>query len=193
MKFDKDMLKGCIEGDRRSQSKLYELSFSSLMSTANRYKVNREDAVSIVNQCFLKVLRGLDNHTNTYEEKSYFSWIKKIMINTIIDDFRKNKKHKEKETFIGSNEHLESISYEDTNRIEQMIEEEALQEMLNKLNEIQKNVFNLFAIDGFTHQEISKALEISINNSKYHLSRARKLLQSMLEDQLEKQKINQHG
>lgn len=193
MKIDKDMLKGCIEGDRRSQSKLYELSFSSLMSTANRYKLNREDAVSLVNQCFLKVLKSIAKHKNTYEEKSYFSWIQKIMINTIIDDFRKNKKQRESETFIDNEELLDHFTKEEANIIEQNIEDEALQEMLNKLSEIQKNIFNLFAIDGYTHKEISVALNISIDNSKYHLSRARKLLQAMLEEQLEKQKINQHG
>lgn len=187
------MLKGCIDGDRRSQSKLYELSFSSLMSTANRYKLNREDAVSLVNQCFLKVLKNIATHANMHVEKSYFSWIKKIMINTIIDDYRKNKKHKEKETFLGDNDLLDYLSPEDSSNIEQFIEEEALQDMLNKLNEIQKNIFNLFAIDGYSHKEISAALEISIDNSKYHLSRARKLLQVMLEEQVEKQKINQHG
>ena len=187
------MLKGCIEGDRRSQSKLYELSFSSLMSTANRYKLNREDAVSLVNQCFLKVLKSIAKHTNTYEEKSYFSWIQKIMINTIIDDFRKNKKQRENETFIDNEELLDHFSKDEANLIEQNIEDEALQEMLNKLSEIQKNIFNLFAIDGYTHKEISVALNISIDNSKYHLSRARKLLQAMLEEQLEKQKIDQHG
>lgn len=185
------MLQACIDGDRRSQSSLYELSFSSLMSIAIRYRINREDAVGLVNQSFLKILKGLHSHKNIYKSKSYFAWIQNIMIRTIIDDFRKNKTYTEQTQYIDNTHYLDQISHEDINYVENTIEEEALQEMLNKLNETPRNVFNLFAIDGLSHKEISGALSISVDNSKWHLSQARKRLQYMLKEQLENEKINQ--
>lgn len=193
MKIDKDLLDACIEGDRRSQSKLYELSFSILMSIAFRYRVNRDDALSLVNECFLKILYGLKSYRNSYALSSYFSWIKKIMMNTIIDEFRKHKKENELIENYKDGQYVESISVEEYNLIENDIEEEALQNMLNKLKERPRNVFNLFAIDGLSHKEISEALSISVENSKWHLIQARKELQLMLKEELEKQKIKQHG
>ncbi len=193
MKIDKDLINACIDGDRKSQSKLYELSFSSLMNISYRYQKNRSDAVALVNQCFLKILLGLKNFDNTNGVKSYFSWIHKIMIHSAIDEIRKNKKQNDFHVSIENESHLEQLSKEEFNLIESTIEEETLQEMLNNLSEIQKNVFNLFAIDGFKHVEISEALSISIENSKWHLMQARKKLQSLLKEELEKQRINGHG
>jgi RNA polymerase sigma-70 factor (ECF subfamily) len=191
MEINKEVLQACIDGDRKSQSMLYELSFSSLMSIAIRYRINREDAVDLVNQAFLKILNGLSAHKNINQSNSYFAWIHKIMSRTIIDEFRKNKIHNEKTHYIDNSIYLEQLSDGDYNYIEDTIEEEALQEMLNNLSESQRNVFNLFAIEGLSHKKIAHVLSISVDNSKWHLSQARKRLQLILKKQLENIKINQ--
>lgn len=193
MEIDKDLLNACINSDRRSQSKLYELSFSSLMSIAIRYKINREDSIVLINNCFLKVLKNLESHQYMHENKSYFSWIQKIMIHTIIDDFRKNKKENEHIDYHDQSSYLEQLSANEYGIIESRIEEEALQAMLSQLTETQRQVFNMYAIDGYSHKEIANALVISIDNSKYHLSKARKCLQKMLLKQLEEQKLKQNA
>ena len=193
MKIDKELLEACIEGDRKSQSKLYDLSFSILMSIAFRYRVNRDDALSLVNECFLKILFGLKSYKHSYALSSYFSWIKKIMMNTIIDEFRKNKKENELIETYKDEKFVEGFSMEEYNLIENDIEDEALQNMLNRLKERPRNVFNLYAIDGLSHKEISAALSISVENAKWHLIQARKQLQMMLKEELEKQRTNQHG
>ena len=193
MKIDKALLEACIEGDRKSQSKLYDLSFSILMSIAFRYRVNRDDALSLVNECFLKVLLGLKSYKDSYPLSSYFAWIKKIMMNTLIDDFRKNKKENEIIENYRDEKYVENISKEEYNLVENVIEEEALQNMLYRLKERPRNVFNLYAIDGLSHKEISVALSISVENTKWHLLQARKQLQIMLKEELAKQKIKQHG
>jgi len=193
MNIDQELLKACIQNDRKSQSKLYGLSFSSLMSIAYRYQKNRDDAAILVNQCFLKILKGLPSFTNSDANRSYYSWTKKIMMNTIIDEFRKNGKAKEVIQNIESSEYLEQLGEEEYNLIEKDIEEEALQDMIRQLSDIQNNVFNLFAIEGFSHKEIADALTISITNSKWHLSQARKVLQGLLKIQLEKQNTIHHG
>lgn len=193
MEIDKDLLNACINSDRRSQSKLYELSFSSLMSIAIRYKINREDSVVLINNCFLKVLKSLESHQYMHANKSYFSWIQKIMIHTIIDDFRKNKKEKEHLDYHDQTSYLEHLSANEYGIIESRIEEESLQAMLSQLSETQRQVFNMYAIDGYSHKEIANALVISIDNSKYHLSKARKCLQKMLLKQLEEQKLKHNA
>ena len=193
MNIDQELLLACIKGDRKSQSKLYSLSFSSLMSIAYRYQNNRDDAASLVNNCFLKILNGLPSFTNSDAQRSYFSWTKKIMMNTIIDEFRKSEKSKDLIKKVDDPEYLEQFGDEEYNLIEKDIEEEALQYMITQLSETQKNVFNLFAIDGYSHKEIAEALTLSVANSKWHLSQARRLLQGMLRIQLEKQKTIHHG
>ncbi len=193
MKVNQTLLQACIDNDRRSQSELYQLSFSAMMTIAYRYRIKREDASSLVNQCFLKIIRGLPSFINSNGSRSYFSWIQKIMMNTIIDEIRKNKKIKDIIYSTENSIYLESLSDGDYNVVEETIEAEALQVMLNKLSERQRSVFNLFAIDGLSHKEIAKAINISVTNSKWHLSQARKQLQSILKEQLEKQKVIQNG
>ena len=193
MNIDHELLQACIKNDRKSQSKLYSLSFSSLMSIAYRYQSNRDDAVVLVNHCFLKILKGLPSFTNSDAKRSYYSWTKKIMINSIIDEFRKKGKETKLIQQIENSEYLEQLGDNDYNLIEKKIEEEALQDMIRQLSETQKNVFNLFAIEGYSHKEIAEALMISIANSKWHLSQARKLLQGMLRIEAEKQKTIHHG
>lgn len=188
MKIDKALITKCINDDRRSQSKLYELSFSHMMSIASRYYTNREDALSCVNACFLKILLGLKSFDHQNGVKSYFSWLKKIMMNLLIDDFRKNKIDKKALNYFDDSDYFDQLLPEDYNTIEHMIHAESLQNMLAKLSEIQRSIFNLFAIDGYSHKEIATALEISSDNSKYHLSQARKYLQAMLKKEIEKQK-----
>jgi RNA polymerase sigma-70 factor (ECF subfamily) len=163
------------------------------MSIAFRYESNRDDASALVNQCFLKILKSLGSFSNSNIEASYFSWIKKIMMNTIIDDFRKNRKLKENTQLLNGTDYIDQFADEEYNEIDKIIEEEALQNMILQLSEMQKNVFNLFAIDGFAHKEIASALSITIDNSKWHLSQARKRLQILLKEQIEKQKTIHHG
>jgi RNA polymerase sigma-70 factor (ECF subfamily) len=188
MKIDKALITNCVNGDRRSQSKLYELTFSHIMSIASRYYVNREDAISCVNGCFLKILLGLESFSNQHGVKSYFSWSKKIMMNLLIDEFRKHKNDKNTLNYLEDASYLDQLLPEEYNAIEQMMHAESLQNMLGELTETQRSIFNLFAIDGYSHKEIADALEISTDNSKYHLSQARKCLQLILKREIEKQK-----
>ena len=193
MKVNQTLLQACIDGDRKAQSDLYGLSFSTLMSVAYRYRMNRDDAVSIVNQSFLKILNGLTTLNFKNGERSYFKWIQRIMINTVLDDIRKNARYEKTIHFGKESDIGDHFWTEDINDIEEKIEEEALQEMLGKLSETQRNVFNLYAIDGFSHKEIASSLNIGLSNSKWHLAQARKKLQFLLKEILENQKTTQNG
>jgi len=110
------------------------------------------------------------------------------MMNLLIDEFRKLKNDKNSLNYLEDARYLDQLLPEEYNAVEQLINADSLQYMLGKLTETQRNIFNLFAIDGYSHKEIANALDINIDNSKYHLSQARKCLQSMLKKEIEKQK-----
>ena len=92
MNLDKQLLKACQDGDRRSQHILYKDCFQLLISICSRYKNNRQDCLEILNTGFFKILTNL---TKYKEEVPFDVWISRIMINCLIDDYRKNKKDRE--------------------------------------------------------------------------------------------------
>lgn len=179
MKISKQLLENVVAGDRKSQIELYRQCFSVLMSAAYRYYNNEEDAAAVVNTAFLKIITKLD----TYNDKAPFiAWIRRIILNEIIDEFRKNKKRKdlivsEREDYPEESTHAE-VDYD--------IEAEFLNDMLKELPKGTRTVFNLFAIDGYSHKEIAEELGITAETSKWHVKEARKKLKLLLSQNLVK-------
>lgn len=143
-----------------------------MMRVAFRYKKNKDDAAILVNDSFLKVLTNLEKYSL---DKPLEPWIRRIVINTAIDDFRKNE-HYNKNTFSQENyEHSTESSAEAA--IESKFNLEtmhlAIQSLLPNASRI---VFYLYAIDGFKHKEIAEKLSITENTSKWHVKTARKIL-----------------
>ena len=153
------------------------------MSIAYRYHNNRDDAMAVLNICFYKVLMGLQDFLKKNKAESFNPWMTRIMINTIIDEYRKNKKRKDciEAEPDEKNERI-LLKNSDYNKIEEIIEAEELQNMLNRLPELHQKVFNLFVIDGYRHKEIAEMLDISVANSKWCLSTARKELKRLLKE-----------
>lgn len=188
MQIDEQLLQKCIAHDRKAQSELYRLSFGLLLSIAYRYYSNKNDAMAALNQCFFKVLTGLENFKQKNSVQKYKPWISRIMINTIIDEYRASKKHHtmHREEM---NESQMDLNQADYNQIEETIEAEELQVMLNALPILQRNVFNLFVIDGYSHREIAESLSITVGNSKWNLSTARSKLKTMIRSVINKNVI----
>lgn len=153
---------------------LYRTCFGILMSVAYRYKKNEEDAAALSNDAFLKILTNIEkyNSNNPFE-----AWIRRIAINTAIDDYRKNKKREEMFEAADSFEGIEKVTY---NEIDNQIETEELNDMLLELPKATRVVFNLFAIDGYSHKEITEELGIGLETSKWHMKEARKRLKAVL-------------
>ncbi|MFT4678467.1 MAG: RNA polymerase sigma factor (sigma-70 family) [Flavobacteriales bacterium] len=187
MKITDTLLATCSKGDRRSQHELYKVSYGTLISVAMRYHKNEEDGVALVNQAFLKILNGLEQFLNNNPANKYPFWSKRIMINTVIDDHRKNKKHKELSTPV---DFAEAVNHEgvDWNEADERFSAEDLLLMLDVLSDLRRNVFNLCAIDGYTHKEVATMLKITEGNSKWHLSIARSILQEQVQKVLGIQK-----
>jgi RNA polymerase sigma factor (sigma-70 family) len=147
------------------------------MRIARKYKKNKEDAASIVNDSFFKIFTNIDAY-NT--ENNFEAWIQRITINTIIDDYRKSKK--EKHT-IKLDDYPNTDFLEKEFRIDEIsetLEAKDILKMIEKLDNEEKMVFNLFEIDGLSHLEISKELQVSERTSKRYLASARTNLKKMI-------------
>ncbi|WP_035844084.1 RNA polymerase sigma factor [Crocinitomix catalasitica] len=159
--------------DRKIELDLYRSCFGIMMSTTNRYYINKEDSKLVINTAFLKVL----NNKDKYKKNNPFkAWVKRIVLNEIIDEYRRTKKHKS--IFIHTeNQSSESITL---NSAEFKLEADYLDFVLKSLPPGTRTVFNLFAIDGYSHKEIGEKMKISIETSKWHVKEARKRLKILL-------------
>lgn len=145
-----------------------------------RYCNTKDEAMEVVNDGFLKLYKDLQYFNAAYEnyEASLKGWIKKIMINTAIDHFRKNNQHYL--TSEVNDAQLEIMDTQETS-INKMSYKEIM-EMIQRLSPVYRTVFNLHVIDGFKHEEIAEQLNISVGTSKSNLSKARINIQKMLKE-----------
>ncbi len=168
-----DIILGCINQQRRAQNTLYNQFHSVLLSVCYRYVRSEDEAVALMNLGFLKILNNMERY-NT--ELSFVAWAKRIVINTIIDEFRKNKNHREQIKYQEFEDFHDYAGLVDFNFADKNIDAEQIHGFINQLPNISKQVFNLSVIDGYTHIEIGKMLGIAEGTSKWHLSFARKFL-----------------
>lgn len=171
-------IRGCALNQRESQKKLYNSFYGYAMSICDRYTSREEDASEILNDGFLKIFKEIHHFKPAYTDvvSSFKGWLRKIMVYTAIDHFRKNNKHQnisELDTAIihlpaESETAVDKISYDEIIRF------------IQDLSPAYRTVLNLFVVEGFSHEEISKQLGISVGTSKSNLAKARKQLQKIL-------------
>lgn len=175
------LIEKCRENNRKAQFALYKWWFSDLMRMATRYKKNREDAAALVNAAFFKVFTNI----NSYENHVPFEgWIRQIMKNTIIDEYRKESRRPEIASEFSEAETGEEIIYAeeqvDYNLIEKQMSSEEAEKILYKLGENERIVFNMYEMEGYAHREIAGTLGISERTSKRYLASAKKNLVEMM-------------
>lgn len=171
-------------GDHKYQRMLYERYRGFALKTVFRYIYSYEQALDVTNDGFVKLL----NHFSSFKceeieniEKVLMGWIRRVMINTSIDELRKGKMVPE----IGLiPEDIWEIP--DNRQADQLILYKELILIIKRLPPQYRIVFNMYVIDGFTHHEIADALSISVGTSKSSLSRARTLLQKII---IEEEKV----
>jgi RNA polymerase sigma factor (sigma-70 family) len=183
MVIDAELLNECKKGNRRACNLLYEKLFSYLMNICIRYNGNYDEAGSSLNAIFLKIINNLKKRD---ENKHIFPWIKAIAMNHLADEFRKSKVLKENIEF-NDLSNYQNISHFQTDNIN--LETADLLKMIQKLPPVCKQIFNLYAIDGYNHREIGEMLGINEGTSKSQLHVARCKLQKMLEEDQPKLKI----
>jgi RNA polymerase sigma-70 factor (ECF subfamily) len=185
-----DLLERCRKDDRKAHYELYKICFPFLVSVCRRYYINKEDMESSLNQIFVKMVRNMGSYLKKSENVPFDLWTRRIAINHVIDEFRKNSKHRE------NLDYRELQDAEDIHPvIDPAIEKEKLEEIfqaIDQLSQMNRTVFNLFVIDGYGHEEIASMLKISAGTSKAHLHNARKKLRELLDNDLKK-KVMYHN
>ena len=174
-------IEGCVLNDRLSQKRIYTSFYNYAMSICSIYTPNYEDSVEILNDGFLKVFKEIYRYQPAYADHvlSFKGWLRKIMLYTSIDHFRKNQKHR----FIKElDSEVIQLSAADEDALDRISHNEIVRSM-QKLTPGYRIIFNLFIIENFSHEEISKRLGISIGTSKSNLARGRKQLQKILLDE----------
>ena len=171
-------IRGCALNQRESQKKLYNSFYGYAMSICDRYTSRGEDASEILNDGFLKIFKEIHHFKPAYADvvNSFKGWLRKIMVYTAIDHFRKNNKHKNVIELDTAVVHLpvemetafDKISYDEIIRF------------IQDLSPAYRTVLNLFIVEGFSHEEIASKLDIAIGTSKSNLAKARKQLQKIL-------------
>jgi len=177
----KEHIEGCVKNNRESQKIIYSSYYGYAMAICERYAVNKNDALEILNDGFLKIFKELYKYKPAYSDTiaSFKGWLRKIMVYTSIDHFRKNKKH----LLNGHSDPsvLQIVSHSES-ALDKLTYEEIIKAVQN-LSPAYRTVFNLFVIEGLSHEEIAQKLGIAEGTSKSNLSKARMHLQKILIDE----------
>jgi len=168
----------CVANNRESQKKIYTSFYGYAMAVCDRYTNTQDDAVEILNDGFLKIFKEIYRYKPAYTDviSSFKGWLRKIMVYTAIDHFRKNHKHQ-------FTTELDNMVIQVSSHDEDALDRISYDEIIRSVQELTpgyRTVFNLFVIEGLTHEEISDRLGISIGTSKSNLAKARRQLQKIL-------------
>lgn len=163
-----ELINRCIERDIKAQKELYNLYSSKMMGICIRYASGIDEAKDFMQEGFIQVFNKID----TFSNKGILEgWIRKIIVNTCLMELRKARPI--------FNE-VEDLDIQQEQVFTYMNEQDLLM-FIQKLPQGFRMIFNLYAVEGYSHKEISKKLDISEGTSKSQYSRARKALQAMLE------------
>lgn len=166
---ENEIVRLAIENNRFAQQKIYSKFSPKMLSVCRQYIKDIHQAEDVMITAFMKVFTNLKNFEN---KGSFEGWIRRIMVNESISFIRVQKKVK----FIAEEDFFE----ESFNNVESQFSVEDIQFLIDSLPDGYKMVFNLYAIEGYKHQEIAKMLGINEGTSKSQLSHARKLLQTQI-------------
>jgi RNA polymerase sigma-70 factor (ECF subfamily) len=171
---EKEIIKGCLKDKEASQRALYDRYAGKMYMICLRYAKSREEAEDILQEGFVAIF---DNIKKFRSEGSFEGWMRRIMVNTALKTYHKQRFH---------NEQLELSDYdthfEDPQAVAMLSTKELL-ELISALPDGYRLVFNLYAIEGYSHKEIADKLGISESTSRSQLLKARKMLQRRINHQ----------
>ncbi len=168
---EEELIKGCIREERSCQQKLYKTYAGKMLVVCMRYTRNRQEAEDVLQDGFIRIF---DNMKKFAFNGSFEGWVRRIMINCALRNFRKSSYQKEQ---IGIADDYDIPT--DATIYDKLSEQELLK-IIDELPEGYKMVFNLYAIEGFSHKEIADMMEINEGTSRSQLNKARKYLQKKL-------------
>ena len=165
-----DLVTGCQREDPRYQRALYDRYHRLMLGVCLRYTDNRDDAQDILQEGFIRVFKYIQSFRS---EGSFEGWIRRIMVHTAIEHYRRSSRY-----FMVDVKEAHDIQL-DADALSALSRDEILA-LIQELPTGYRTVFNLYAIEGYTHQEIGEMLNISDGTSKSQLSRAKRMLQEKL-------------
>ncbi len=176
---DSDLIEGCIKGDRKMQRELYQRFAPKMYGVCLRYAGNAEEAEDILQEGFIKVFNKIGSFRS---EGSFEGWIRRIFVNTAIEHFRKKI-------------YLQPITDYEEDTVEgkyltvlDSLAEKDIIQLVQQLSPGYRTVFNMYVVEGYTHKQIAEALGISEGTSKSQLSRAKLILQDLVQQFIERRK-----
>jgi len=181
---EKELIRGCVRKDRRCQKLLFEKYCQDMLAICMRYSRDNDDAQDILQDSFIKVFSKFDLFNG---EGTIRGWIQSIVIRTAIDHYRKQQR--EYKNIVSEDDYWETG--EDA-EIEADLAAEEIVKIIQTLPYLQRTVFNLFAIEGYSHKEIAEELTITEGTSKWYLCEARKTLKLILSPVYE-QKLKEYA
>lgn len=176
---ESDLIKGCVEGNRRMQEEMYRRFSPRMYAVCLRYAGNTEEAEDILQEGFIKIFKKLDSFRS---EGSFEGWVRRIFVNTAIEHFRRKR-------------YLMPVTEKEENTIEgkytSVLDDLGAKDIMALVQELSpgyRTVFNMYVVEGYTHKEIADMLGISEGTSKSQLSRAKVILQDMVRTYIDKQR-----
>jgi RNA polymerase sigma factor (sigma-70 family) len=167
-----EVVEDCLRGKENAMKKFYEHFHGFALSVCMNYCENRDDALEIMNDGFLKVFKNLDKVENIDRIKP---WLRRIMINVAIDHFRKNARKQS----TNLPENIADPNYGDAS-VYAKLSSEDIMKAVQSLPTNYRMVFNLYAVEGYSHKEIGEILKIAESTSRANLSLANGLLREKL-------------
>ena len=175
MEIQQELIDRCLKGDRKAENELYKVLYSFLMSICRRYIRQDEKAREMLNIGFCKILMNIEKYRPV---APFHYWARKIVVNVLINEHKKDKLHYGNHNYVES--YHDDERYSEINNALDKFDVSRIAMYVDKLPPASRQVFNLFIIDGFAHAEISRLLGISEGTSKWHLNAAREKLKDML-------------
>jgi RNA polymerase sigma-70 factor, ECF subfamily len=166
-----NIILGCIDNNPSSQKMLYNYCFVQMMQVCLRYHHNMDDAAASYNEAMYKVLSKIDQYK---QEGEFLGWVRRIVVNTCLNALRKAARF----TTMPAKPETESIHI-NPDAYSQLNHKEVLQ-LIQALPAASALVFNLYVMEGYTHEQIASQLGISSGTSKWHLSHARNVLKGKI-------------
>ncbi len=168
---EQELIQKCIAGNRKCQEILYRKFADKMYNVSLTYTDDQEEACDILQEGFIKVFRNL--HSFNFEG-SFEGWIRRIIVNTALEFYRKKKREQE---FL---DEYENVVEPNIDNILEKINAEDVIKLVNQLPSKAAMVLKLFAIEGYNHKEIAEIMEISEGTSKSQLNRARFLFKEAM-------------
>ncbi|MDR0394672.1 MAG: sigma-70 family RNA polymerase sigma factor [Tannerella sp.] len=169
---EKQLIKGCIDGDRKAQKALFDKYSRKMMGVCLRYVKDTEDARDLMQEGFIKLFTNIRRYTGN---GSFDGWVRKIFVNCALERLRQHDVLRD----AGDLNEMNYMDIPDEAEVSTISSEE-LMSYMRLLPEGFRVVFNMYAVEGYSHKEIGEMLHISESTSRSQYMRARKMLQKMI-------------